>query len=578
MKLTVTDAEGGSAQTYQAIAVEPEGNEPLVRVGLPEGKEMPAVKLHGTAQRTTNGSFHLPEGAPWGWVQVGNGALEELRGLRSFTIMGWLKPESLKVGAGGNRILHCLKQDRSGLDLVCHADGRLRLAVNQWPDGVQNDSSPGKLRVGKWTFFAVSYEAATAGDNVSWYFSAPLETPGPAAVTLDGRTAYHVGPVDSEVGPLAIGNFNETMQSSGLDRQFRGEIRALRVFGSRVGGRGALKAEEINAQLRLPLADAGATRPRVVIMSDFPPLDVIPVGAGSGPAEKRSDPDDLQSMVRFLLYANEFDIEGLVASSATSANVANKTNILDMLNLYGQVVQNLRKHDPRYPAAAPLRSVTWQGRSGTYGKPASEILGQGRDSEASDAIIKLVDRPDPRPVWFCVWGGSSDLAQALWKVRTTRSQAEMDRFLSKLRVHLIAKQDGSAQWLLDNFPSLFVILSEKTYLGMFAQTSKLGDLAWINAHLREGHGPLGAAYPRSGFNPNNPGQQEGDTPSFLYLVSAVRGMNDPERPDQESWGGQFVRRYPAKNHWFDGPGPRSVSKWRAEAQEDFARRAEWMLP
>ena len=56
--------------------------------------------------------------------------------------------------------------------------------------------------------------------------------------------------VDSEVGPLAIGNFNETMQSSGLDRQFRGEIRALRVFGSRVGGRGALKPEEINAHLR----------------------------------------------------------------------------------------------------------------------------------------------------------------------------------------------------------------------------------------------------------------------------------------------------------------------------------------
>ena len=78
VKLTVTDAEGGSAQTYQAIAVEPEGNEPLVRVGLPEGKEMPAVKLHGTAQRTTNGSFHLPEGAPWGWVQVGNGALEDV--------------------------------------------------------------------------------------------------------------------------------------------------------------------------------------------------------------------------------------------------------------------------------------------------------------------------------------------------------------------------------------------------------------------------------------------------------------------------------------------------------------------
>ena len=75
----------------------------------------------------------------------------------------------------------------------------------------------------------------------------------------------------------------------------------LEFPSARPGGRGALKVEEINAQPRLPLADAGATRPRVVIMSEFPPLDVIPVGAGSEPAKKRSGPEDLQSMVRILI-------------------------------------------------------------------------------------------------------------------------------------------------------------------------------------------------------------------------------------------------------------------------------------
>jgi hypothetical protein len=44
-----------------------------------------------------------------------------------------------------------LNKDRSGIVLVCHADGRLRLAVNQWPDSVQNDSSPGRLQLGRWT-------------------------------------------------------------------------------------------------------------------------------------------------------------------------------------------------------------------------------------------------------------------------------------------------------------------------------------------------------------------------------------------------------------------------------------------
>ena len=60
-------------------------------------------------------------------------------------------------------------------------------------------------------------------------------------------------------------------------------------------------------------------KPRVIIMTDFPPLDVIPVKATYGPPEKRSDPDDVQSMVRFLLYTNEFDVEGLIASAGTRA-------------------------------------------------------------------------------------------------------------------------------------------------------------------------------------------------------------------------------------------------------------------
>lgn len=96
--------------------------------------------------------------------------------------------------------------------------------------------------------------------------------------------------------------------------------------------------------------------------------------------------------------------------------------------------------------------------------------------------------------------------------------------------------------------------------------------------IRKGHGPLGAIYPRSGFYPDNPGMQEGDTPSFMYLVSAVHGMHDPENPNQESWGGQYERRDSSTNHCFDGPGAQSVAKWLPEIQEDFANRADLMLP
>lgn len=322
-------------------------------------------------------------------------------------------------------------------------------------------------------------------------------------------------------------------------------------------------------------------RPRVVVLTDFPPVDVIPIGAGNGPPEKRSDPDDVQSMVRFLLYANEFDVEGLVASAGTLANIARKQNILDMLDLYGKVDDTLRRHDPRFPTARELKSVTWEGLSGTYGKPAGEVFGPGKETEASTAIIKQVDRPDPRPIWFCVWGGPADLAQALWTVKETRTSAELARFVSKLRVYLIGKQDGSAQWLLDTFPDMFIILSERNYMGMFwdarGADPKLADLAWLDANIRNGRGPLAAAYPRSGVNPKTPGVQEGDTPSFLHLVSGLRGVNDPEKPDQDGWGGKFRRVDAKRNHWIDDPaGGATVYRWRDEVQKDFARRAEWM--
>ena len=171
-----------------------------------------------------------------------------MRGLRSFTILGRLRPESLEVGSGGNRILFCLNGSRSGIDLVCHADGRLRLAVNEWPDGIHDDSSPGRLQVGKWTSFAVTYDSTRSGDNVHWYFGPPVERPGPAALALDRGASYSAGPVAADLGPLAIGNFNETARGFGMDRQFRGEMRALQVFGSRIGGRGALGIEVIKSR------------------------------------------------------------------------------------------------------------------------------------------------------------------------------------------------------------------------------------------------------------------------------------------------------------------------------------------
>jgi hypothetical protein len=238
-KLTVTDEAGLSSCSFVAIAVDHAIDEPLVRVGFADG-DRPEVKLNGQIGRGEDGSFELGTSEPWRWVTVGEAPLEMLEGLRSFTILGWAKPSSLTIGSGGNRIAFNLQYNHAGFDLVHHADGRLRLAVNEWPDRADNDSSPGKLRPGEWTFLAVTYDATRDTDNVRWYFGG-AETPA----NLDRTTSYNRGPTGTGAGPLTIGNYNETIHRHGTDRQFRGALRGFQVFGSRISSRGALSLERI---------------------------------------------------------------------------------------------------------------------------------------------------------------------------------------------------------------------------------------------------------------------------------------------------------------------------------------------
>jgi hypothetical protein len=238
--LTVTDDHGSSARGNVVILVDRDWSEPIVRAGFGD-RDQPKMNEHGTAKRQKDGGWLLAEHAPFGRFETPAEVSEELGGLRSFTIAGWLQPERLIVGSGGNRILFCLQRNKAGIDLVHLDDGRMRLSVNEWPDRVKNDSSPGRLVVGKWTYFAVTYDAASSQDNVAWYFSEPSPLPvDNATIRLDRKNTYKAGAVANRVGGLAIGNFNRTMQSYGWDRQFRGTIKGLVVFGSRISGRGAL--------------------------------------------------------------------------------------------------------------------------------------------------------------------------------------------------------------------------------------------------------------------------------------------------------------------------------------------------
>src|ERR671936_635340 len=68
------------------------------------------------------------------------------------------------------------------------------------------------------------------------------------------------------------------------------------------------------------------------------------------------DPDDEQSLVRFLLYSNEWDVEGIICTLAKARDKENlnpeRTGlgiVRRQLKAYGACHPNLVKHDRRYP-------------------------------------------------------------------------------------------------------------------------------------------------------------------------------------------------------------------------------------
>ena len=157
-----------------------------------------------------------------------------------------------------------------------------------------------------------------------------------------------------------------------------------------------------------------------------------------------NETDDAQYLVRFILYSNQFDVEGLIAT--TSTHLRDKTaawRIKEIVKAYGEVRNNLLKHEDGFPKEEHLLSTIKSGLP-KYGMTA---VGPGNDSEGSESLIRVVDKEDDRPVWVTVWGGANVLAQALWKIRHTRTLEELNKFVAKLRVYTISDQDDSGVWM-----------------------------------------------------------------------------------------------------------------------------------
>ena len=324
------------------------------------------------------------------------------------------------------------------------------------------------------------------------------------------------------------------------------------------------------------------SKPRVLILTDISSL-----------TQDKGEPDDGQSMIRLLLYANELDIEGLIATSNLEHDQAVRPDLIKkVVEAYGKVRQQLVLHDRRYPSEADLSKTIFGGQPIAGREIAyQKSIGAGKDTDASQWIIRAVDKKDPRPLWVLIWGGSADLAQALWKVQKTRSPEALKIFVNKIRVHSIGHQDATGPWIVANFPALSYVLQGNSIRGMYrGGDTSLTRSDWVKKNIWN-HGPLGDLY--VDYNGGDiwsyktgpvRGIKEGDSPSFLRFIP--NGLNNINEPSWGGWGGRFRKGDDGKT-WVDAvdkfanyrsdydEAMATVYRWRSAWQSDFAARITW---
>jgi len=329
-------------------------------------------------------------------------------------------------------------------------------------------------------------------------------------------------------------------------------------------------------------------KPRMIVLTDL-----------------SNEPDDEESLVRLLVYADEFDLEGLVATTSNWLRENPREDLIHRdLAAYAQVWPNLSKHSAAFPTAQALTAVTRTGQTGL----GLASVGDGKSSGGSRRLIEAVDRADERPVWVSIWGGPNTLAQALWDVRASRPAADLDQFVAKLRVYAISDQDDSGAWIRREFPHLFYIVSpsspssyQEYYRATWSGISGGQDTQvaagfhaamvanpWLETHVINNHGALGALYPPRLY------LMEGDTPSFLGLID--RGLAWAESPAYGGWGGRYALFQPAgetRPIWtdcaatcdrvevepgrFENSNQATIWRWREHFQNDFAARMNWCV-
>ncbi|OGJ89796.1 MAG: hypothetical protein A2268_07385 [Candidatus Raymondbacteria bacterium RifOxyA12_full_50_37] len=319
----------------------------------------------------------------------------------------------------------------------------------------------------------------------------------------------------------------------------------------------------------------------------------ITVFAATGYAEKirciietdaGGDPDDEASLVRWFLYANEWDIEGIIATRpVTRSDNPNPLPtglaiVQSYVNAYGEVYDSLKQHKADFPAKQFLWDRT--------------VAGYNTVDDGVNLIIAAVDKADPRPVWFSNWGADDGTKSSLWraldKVLAERGQAGYEAFKNKIRINGDPKfgaHDTSIipLWRILTYTKCGTYPCEafgsRWYHRFEPLTYNAGGFN-ITADVLTNHGPLGALYTI---------QKEGDTHEFLLVIP--NGLCEPMRPQWGGWAGRYSATdngpyargpqytWPDQQDAWQGSTNRdnTLKRWAVHLQNDFKARMDWCV-
>lgn len=293
--------------------------------------------------------------------------------------------------------------------------------------------------------------------------------------------------------------------------------------------------------------------------------------------------DDRCSMIRFLMYANEWDIRGLIHSSSKYHWKGDEKHdrrkwhpvswLDEQIDKYAEVYPYLKQNDPDYPAPDYLRNQVFIGNIGYVGDMEQPTPGSRRIAEV------LLDI-DPSEVWLQAWGGANTIARALKSIEEKYPNRMVD-VAQKVKLYLIANQDNTCdEYILKKWPDALLIQSNafgaiayRWQSIMTPEQQKNFDASWMKTNILTGHGPLCSMYEAHG---DGRFRSEGDSPAFMHLIEV--GLGSTVHPTYGGWGGRFMR---ADNRWRSAPDDRdryrSILRWATAFQNDWAARADWCV-